>query len=207
MTIEKMKAGRRTPRNPVIMEVMRDYGYVDARGMGIRTKVIPLTRKYAGVDPVFEATDDFLRTVIPVGRVLENGSTSVKTSLKKGGKFDNVPEKSLEMPFQGQLLSLIKGNPRITYDELAAQTRRNRKTVQRRLQTLKKKGLLRRLGSAKGGQWEAVILRLQKDIFCESVASLAVFIIHSLRSFHINNSFRKYIVLKYGIYIRQCAIW
>ncbi|HDR14880.1 MAG TPA: winged helix-turn-helix transcriptional regulator [Desulfobacteraceae bacterium] len=156
MTIEKMKAGRRTPRNPVIMEVMRDYGYVDARGMGIRTKVIPLTRKFAGVDPVFEATDDFLRTAIPVGRVLENGSTSVRMSLEKGGKLDNVPEKSLEMPFQGQLLSLIKWNPQITYDELAAQTRRNRKTVQRHLQTLKKKGLLRRLGPAKGGQWEVV---------------------------------------------------
>ena len=35
MTIEKMKAGRRTPRNAIILEVMRDYGYVDARGMGL----------------------------------------------------------------------------------------------------------------------------------------------------------------------------
>ncbi len=34
MTVEKMIAGRRTPRNPIIMEVLRDYQYVDARGMG-----------------------------------------------------------------------------------------------------------------------------------------------------------------------------
>lgn len=156
MTIEKMKAGRRTPRNPVIMEVMRDYGYVDARGMGIRTKVIPLTRKYTGVDPVFEATDDFLRTVIPIGRVPENGFVHEIMSLKNGETLDNASEKSLEMPFQGQLLSLIKDNPRITYDELAMQTRRNRKTVQRHLQTLKEKGLLRRVGPAKGGLWEVV---------------------------------------------------
>lgn len=68
MTVEKMIAGRRTPRNPIILEVMRDYGYVDARGMGVRTKIIPLTRQFSGRDPVFEATDDFLRTVLPARR-------------------------------------------------------------------------------------------------------------------------------------------
>ena len=34
MTIEKMLADQRSPRNPIIMEVLCDYGYVDARGMG-----------------------------------------------------------------------------------------------------------------------------------------------------------------------------
>ena len=45
MTVEKMLAGQRTPRNPLIVEIMRDYGYVDARGMGVRTKVVPLMRQ------------------------------------------------------------------------------------------------------------------------------------------------------------------
>ncbi len=69
MTIDRMKAGRRTPRNPIILEVMRDYGYVDARGMGVRTKVIPLTRQFTGKDPVFQDGDDFLQTTIPAGTV------------------------------------------------------------------------------------------------------------------------------------------
>jgi ATP-dependent DNA helicase RecG len=64
MTVEKMIAGQRSPRNPLIVEVLRDYGYVDARGMGIRTKVIPLMRRENGTDPVFEATDDFLKTTL-----------------------------------------------------------------------------------------------------------------------------------------------
>lgn len=64
MTVEKMIAGQRSPRNPLIVEVLRDYGYVDARGMGIRTKVIPLMRRENGNDPVFEATDDFLKTTL-----------------------------------------------------------------------------------------------------------------------------------------------
>lgn len=64
MTIEKMKAGQRSPRNPIIVEVLRDYGYVDARGMGIRTKVIPLMRQYNHAEPVFTATEDYLSTIL-----------------------------------------------------------------------------------------------------------------------------------------------
>lgn len=65
MTIEKMVAGQRSPRNTLIMEILRDYGYVDSRGMGVRTKVIPLMRIFNHIDPVFEATDDYLKTVLP----------------------------------------------------------------------------------------------------------------------------------------------
>ncbi|WP_265923343.1 RNA-binding domain-containing protein [Cupriavidus nantongensis] len=65
MTIEKMLAGQRSPRNPIIVEIMRDYGYVDSRGMGVRRKIVPLTRNYAGKDAEFDLTDDYLRVVIP----------------------------------------------------------------------------------------------------------------------------------------------
>lgn len=64
MTLEKMIGGRRTPRNPIIMEVLRDYQYVDARGMGIRTKVIPLMKEFNGTEPLFEATDDYLKVTL-----------------------------------------------------------------------------------------------------------------------------------------------
>lgn len=64
MTIEKMIAGQRSPRNIIIMEVLRDYGYVDTRGMGVRTKVIPLMRQFNHSDPVFEHTEDFLKTTL-----------------------------------------------------------------------------------------------------------------------------------------------
>lgn len=64
MTIEKMKAGQRSPRNTIIMEVLRDYGYVDYRGMGVRTKIVPLTRALSGKDPVFRLADDHLTTIL-----------------------------------------------------------------------------------------------------------------------------------------------
>jgi len=64
MTVEKMKAGQRSPRNTIIMEVLRDYGYVDYRGMGVRTKIVPLTKELTGKDPDFELTEDHLKTVL-----------------------------------------------------------------------------------------------------------------------------------------------
>jgi len=60
MTMEKMLAGQRSARNPLIVEVLRDYGYVDARGMGVRTKIIPLLKQHNGTPPDLEATEDYL---------------------------------------------------------------------------------------------------------------------------------------------------
>lgn len=69
MTIEKIKAGQRSPRNPTIVSILRDYGYVDARGMGVCTKVIPLMRKENHVEAFFEATEDFLKTTLSRGLI------------------------------------------------------------------------------------------------------------------------------------------
>jgi len=69
MTVEKMIAGQRSPRNPLVVEVLRDYGYVDARGMGVRNKIIPLVRESSGAEPVFPATEDYLKLIIPKGQV------------------------------------------------------------------------------------------------------------------------------------------
>ncbi|NCC61039.1 MAG: transcriptional regulator [Verrucomicrobiae bacterium] len=67
MTVEKMIAGQRYTRNTIIMDVMRDYGYVDSRGMGLRTKVLPLMRAQNGCEPVFEATEDYVKVILPKG--------------------------------------------------------------------------------------------------------------------------------------------
>lgn len=128
-------------------------GYVDARGMGVRIKVIPLTRQFTGSDPLFEATDDYLKTVIGVGNAPDDAPESQKLSLKN---IPDVPKNVPKNPFQMQLLSLIKSDPTITYDELAHATGRDRKTVQRHLNVLKQGKFLRRVGSPKGGRWEII---------------------------------------------------
>ena len=64
MTVEKMIAGMRSARNPLIVEILRDYGYVDARGMGVRNKIIPLLTELNGTEPEFIPTEDDFRVVM-----------------------------------------------------------------------------------------------------------------------------------------------
>ena len=51
VTVDGMKSGMRYSRNQTLVNVMRDYGYVDARGMGIRNKVIPAMLAHNGTAP------------------------------------------------------------------------------------------------------------------------------------------------------------
>ena len=64
MTIKKVKAGERTPRNTKISDILRDYGFIEGRGMGIRRKVIPLTLEKNGKEPLFEATEDYFKVTL-----------------------------------------------------------------------------------------------------------------------------------------------
>ncbi|MYE25262.1 MAG: ATP-dependent DNA helicase RecG [Gammaproteobacteria bacterium] len=57
ITVERMRAGVRYARNQTLMNVMRDYGYVDARGMGIRNKVVPGMLAHNGTEPEFMAEE------------------------------------------------------------------------------------------------------------------------------------------------------
>ncbi len=64
MTVEKMIAGQRSPRNVLIVDILKDFGYVEARGMGVRTKVVPLMKSENRNEPVFESTEDHLKTIL-----------------------------------------------------------------------------------------------------------------------------------------------
>ena len=91
VTVEKAKEGLRVPRNPNIVNILRDYDFMEAvrsvrdmddsenrypsiarrpafsdqhRGMGIRRKVIPLTRAHNGTDPEFDATEDYFKVTL-----------------------------------------------------------------------------------------------------------------------------------------------
>ena len=51
VTVGGMRAGARYARNQVLLNFMRDYRYVDARGMGIRNKVVPVMASHNGSEP------------------------------------------------------------------------------------------------------------------------------------------------------------
>ena len=64
LNLEKMKSGQRIQRNPILVEILRDYGLAESRGMGIRRKVIPLMIEQNGTEPVFEITEDYVKVTL-----------------------------------------------------------------------------------------------------------------------------------------------
>ena len=63
-TIERMRDGDQSIRNPNCVRIFRDYGYLEDRGMGIRYKVIPLTLAHSGREPEFEATENHFKVTL-----------------------------------------------------------------------------------------------------------------------------------------------
>lgn len=62
VTIERMKAGCRATRNELIKEVLRDYHYVEATGLGVPRKIIAGMLKHNGTEPDF-IEDEYSVTV------------------------------------------------------------------------------------------------------------------------------------------------
>ena len=51
VSVEKMKEGCRAARNELLKEILRDYGYVDHLGMGVRNRIIQSMRDHNGTEP------------------------------------------------------------------------------------------------------------------------------------------------------------
>jgi len=55
-----------------------------------------------------------------------------------------------------KILDVIKNNPKITQNELAEIAGLTRRGIEWNLVKLKEKGIIKRIGPAKGGYWEVV---------------------------------------------------
>lgn len=58
VTVDKMRTGYRATRNELVKEVLRDYHYVDARGLGVPRKIVRLMREVNKTDPILVEEDE-----------------------------------------------------------------------------------------------------------------------------------------------------
>ena len=52
VTVDKMRAGCRASRNELIKEVLRDYRYIEATGLGVPRKIVAGMRTHNGTEPM-----------------------------------------------------------------------------------------------------------------------------------------------------------
>lgn len=58
ITPKRMRTGVRAPRNPLLMNVMRDYNYSESMGMGVLRKIIPGMKEHNGTEPDLVEEDE-----------------------------------------------------------------------------------------------------------------------------------------------------
>ena len=81
VTVEEMKTGVRYARNQTLVNIMRDYGYVEAYGMGVSKKMIPGMLAHNGTEP--ELIEERHRFTV---RLWKQGPGDRKRSGAAGGR-------------------------------------------------------------------------------------------------------------------------
>jgi predicted HTH transcriptional regulator len=68
----------------------------------------------------------------------------------------NVPVNVTVNSNEEVVLNILKLNPQFTYEEIAIQIGKTRKTVSRIIANLKAQGMIKRRGSDKSGEWVVI---------------------------------------------------
>ena len=173
-------------RNPLIADLFRRIEMVEAwgRGMPLIRKYEPDVefREMADIFIAAFGRPSFVQDTgeesgkqVPKGRFLKAGSGKTK-EIAQEGLVDSslqLAEGLVETPGKrpptagktvgetvgktvGDILGLLHENPRLTRDELSVRTRLSVRGVEWNLAKMKKEGLIKRVGPAKGGHWEVL---------------------------------------------------
>ncbi len=135
-TEEMFYQGISKPRNPSLMRVLRDLGYVERTGHGVPN----ILARYG--KEAFQIYESCINVVLPFDKeVLVSKTNDAKNDAK------NDAEKSLEEI----VVELIRKNPKITKIQMAEKTGKSKPTIERMLKSSTK---IIRIGSNKGGYWE-----------------------------------------------------
>ncbi len=135
---EEFLSGFMSPKNPQLMKIFRDVGFVEHMGTGI----IRILKKYD--KSIFTFSHNFIKVSIPF-----------KISDKKYFKDENFIEDDIS-PRQKDIIELILEYKNITQQELASKLTVSRYTIIRDLKSLEEKNIVKRDGSNKTGNWKVL---------------------------------------------------
>lgn len=139
MSEKQFFEGISKPRNATLMRIFLTMGLTEHTGHGIPT----IISKY-GTD-VFEIDDNYIKCVIPFDQIAMR-EYAINSTLNSGKSIGlNNTEKAI-------LFYLIEDNS-YTADDLASKINVSKRTIERNLSSLQKKGKIERTGTRKDGKW------------------------------------------------------
>ena len=140
------------PYNKNVADIFFKAGFIEAWGRGI-AKIINGFINAGLPAPVFEATMGGI--LVTIKRRVSNQTDSKDQINVTENVTENVAENVTENR-KTKILEIIKKNNRISTQKMAKELGVSRMTIAREIDYLKQKGILRRIGPAKGGHWEII---------------------------------------------------
>lgn len=143
------------PKNPVIAAFLRNIGYADQLGSGVRN-LFKYSKYYSGAEPSFVEGDVF-RIIVPLDEAysFDFSLTKNETNETKDETNHKTEQKNmLELSeIEKKVLWIIEENPSITQKILAEKSDISLGTIKRMLPMLQEKGVLIREGNMRSGHW------------------------------------------------------
>ncbi|MBU0952794.1 MAG: putative DNA binding domain-containing protein [Elusimicrobia bacterium] len=140
-----LKEGFSQPRNPIVAKAFRYIRLADTIGSGFY-KMFNGWQSYYKNKPEITGDIDYYRIMFKFGAKSSGAPINVPENVPI-----NVPEKRNDI-----ILLQIAKNNKITIPQLSKLLKVNDKTIKRDIENLKNKGLLKRVGARKGGNWEVI---------------------------------------------------
>lgn len=148
LTVEKIRAGNSIQRNPILASFVAK-GLLPYRGLG--TGVRRALQDWPKIQFIDDRNNCTFTSIIQREGVLnKEASSRNKGALKGQNASINAPLSDLQIA----ILTLMKENPKISYEEITLNLAKDRSTIRRNIQLLKVKQIVKRVGSKKTGQWE-----------------------------------------------------
>lgn len=148
LTIEQIKEGGSKIRNRCIAEVFSRMKIIESWGTGIK-RMFSSCQEYGIREPELLEIGDSFRVNLYRPSYIEVHQSSPKSSLKSSPKNLNSTQK--------KIVEMVMDNPKITQmalsDELGITTR----AVKKSIKELAEKGMIERVGSARGGYWRVKV--------------------------------------------------
>ena len=132
---EEFLSGYMSPKNPQLMKIFRDLGFVEHMGTGI----IRILSKYD--KSVFVFSTNFIKVSIPYKNQREE-------KILEKQKNKKITER------QESIIYIIENDASVIQDEIAEQLGVSRYTIIRDLKALEENGIVSREGSNKTGYWK-----------------------------------------------------
>ncbi|MFW5852841.1 MAG: RNA-binding domain-containing protein [Nanoarchaeota archaeon] len=124
------------PRNPIIAKIFRFIKLSENIGSGFH-KMFQGWKEHYNLKPLIEGDFDHYKITFPTTTTTTTKTTSKTTT--KNTEFE--------------IMELLKNNPHLTAEDVAAQIGITKDGVRYHIKNLKDKGLLQRVGSSKKGKW------------------------------------------------------